>query len=407
MYEVRVPKLNNNDDTYLILQWHADDGATVRVNDPIVSIETSKAVEELAAAEEGILRQLQAEAAECTPGDLIATIAAATEPVTAAVTVTNQPGGPASEPASEPRQPSGRPTLTEAAAEFAEVHEISGESIAGLGRRVIRVKDLESLLGDDSLAAKTSSATVSTGGGAARRPRLRGQDGVARTVTAAAQIPAAYSLAHLEAENFLAMTRELAAAGRAMPSTLDVVLKIVAGLYDRHPALFVDADPQIGDDAIGVTIDAGNGLFIPVIRDAGRLPLAEIGATLTGYGRAARGAGFAADQLRGARISVSVTAYSGIVFTVPLIHPDQVAMLSMGMLTSRLVLSSGVPRESAVLPLGISYDHRVVNGRDAILFLRAIGLRFADRGWLSELAAGQPTATSPAGANRPIESRQT
>ena len=81
-------------------------------------------------------------------------------------------------------------------------------------------------------------------------------------------------------------------------------------------------------------------------------------------------------------------------------------LFDLGMITSQVTMSGEVPRESAVLPLGISYDHRAVNGRDAIVFLRAIGSRFADQGFLAELASGQPAAPSTAGSGRPRESRQ-
>jgi 2-oxoglutarate dehydrogenase E2 component (dihydrolipoamide succinyltransferase) len=396
VHEIRVPKLNNNDDTYLVLEWYAADGSAVRSEDPVVAIETSKAVEEITAPADGIVRQLRAAAQECAPGDLIATVSAAGEPVVA------DPAPAAGRPGA------GAPTLTAAAARDAERYGITAEAIAGLGRRVVRAQDLEPLAAAAASpppqpAPAPAAAGAPRGRGGDRRPR--GQGGVAATVTAAAQIPAAYSLAHLDAGPYRAMSRELTAAGRAAPGPLEILLKIVGTLYGRHPALFVDGEPA-GADAIGVTVDVGRGLYVPVVRDAATLPLAGISAQLARHAAAARSGGFSPGELRGARISVSVTAYAGVVLTIPLIHPDQVAMLSLGMLTSQVTMPGGVPRESAVLPLGIAYDHRAVNGRDAIVFLRAIGRRFADRDFLARLAGEQPAASSAAGQRRPRESRQ-
>jgi 2-oxoglutarate dehydrogenase E2 component (dihydrolipoamide succinyltransferase) len=386
VHEIRVPKLNNNDDTYLVLEWHAADGASVRADDPVVSIETSKTVEEITAPMGGIVRQLCAPSQECAPGDLIATVSAEGEVPGAAAADVSSPGSAAQ-------------TVTAAAVAYARQHGISPEVIASLGRTVVRVQDLQALVPSD--AARQGTAPARPRAGAARP---RGQGGVVRTVTAAAQIPAAYSLAHLDASQYVLMTRGLAEAGRAVPGPLEILLKVISSLYDRHSKLFVPGEPA-GADAIGVTVDVGSGLYVPVVRDAATLPLSAIGALLAEYAAAARSGGFTSDQLRGARISVSVTAYAGVAFTVPLIHPDQVAMLSLGMLTSQVTMVGGEPRESTVLPLGISYDHRAVNGRDAIIFLRAIGSRFADQGFLSMLANEQPSVRHAAGRGRPTESR--
>jgi 2-oxoglutarate dehydrogenase E2 component (dihydrolipoamide succinyltransferase) len=435
MHEIRVPKLNNNDDTYLVLEWYADDGAAVRADDPLVSIETSKAIEEISAPGDGVVRQLRGAAQECAPGDLIATVSAASEAAGPAPAAAAPAPAAAGDPGTVPGAPADRgpadgapaaaaPTLTAAAARHAEEHGISAEAIARLGRRVVRVRDLAALApGDPDLGAAGPPASELTPAPApAPAPELtlapepapapasaprgpRGQGGVARTVTAAAQIPAAYSLAHLNADPYRAMAQDLAAAGRAVPGTLETLLKIIGTLYGRHPALFVDGDPP-GADAVGVTVDVGRGLYVPVVRDAASLPVEGISAQLARHADTARSGRFASAELRGARISVSVTAYSGVVLTIPLIHPDQVAMLSLGMLTSQVTMSGGVPRESAVLPLGIAYDHRAVNGRDAIVFLRAIGSRFADQGFLAQLASGQRAVPSTAGTSRPRESRQ-
>jgi 2-oxoglutarate dehydrogenase E2 component (dihydrolipoamide succinyltransferase) len=386
MHEIRVPKLNNNDETYLVLEWHASDGASVRADDPVVSIETSKTVEEITAPGDGIVRQLCATSQECAPGDLIATVSADGEVPGLALADVSSLG-------------SGAQTVTAAAVAYAKQHGISPEVIAGLGRTVVRVRDLQALLPSGPIGQGTAP-TRSRGGAA----RPRGQGGVARTVTAAAQIPAAYSLAHLDANQYVLMTRGLMVAGRAVPGPLEVLLKIVSSLYDRHPKLFVPGEPAEAD-AIGVTVDVGSGLYVPVVRDAATLPLSAIGTLLAEYAAMARSGDFTSDQLRGARISVSVTAYAGVVFTVPLIHPDQVAMLSLGMLTSQVTIVGGEPRESTVLPLGISYDHRAVNGRDAIIFLRAIGSRFADQGFLSKLVNEQPAVRHAAGRGRPTEAR--
>ncbi len=362
MPDLKVPKLNNNDDSYVILEWFADDGAEVTADEPLVLLETSKAVEEITAPHSGALRVLRPASSECSPGEVIATIAGGSS-------VAESPAIAASGES--------EPTLTQAARTYAIAHAITAEQIAGLGRRVVRVQDLTKL-----------TETAPTAG--------RSQAGVASTVTEAAQIPAAYSLMHLDAAPFRDFTAQLIEAGRRVPAPLELILKIVAGLTERHPVLFV-APTTAGADAIGVTVDAGNGLYVPVVRDAGSAELAEIGEQLAVFGRAARTAGFTGKQLSGARISISVTAYADVAFTVPLVFPGQLGMLSLGMLTSKVVLDGAQPVAKALLPLGITYDHRTVNGRDAVLFLRAIGRRFADRDWLHGLADQQPLTTGSAG----------
>lgn len=79
MNEIRVPKLNNNDAAYLLVEWTAEDGQAVRAGEPLAVLETSKAAEELAAEEDGTLQRLLEAGAECAPGQLIARLLAAGE----------------------------------------------------------------------------------------------------------------------------------------------------------------------------------------------------------------------------------------------------------------------------------------------------------------------------------------
>ncbi|MGW0203320.1 lipoyl domain-containing protein, partial [Nonomuraea sp. NPDC003201] len=103
MTELRVPKLNNNDTEYLLVEWLAEDGAGVVKGDPVVVLETSKAAEELMAEADGVLRRTAETGATCRPGDVIAHISDSSAP---------PPAGAPPRPAPRPAPPPPRPPPT-------------------------------------------------------------------------------------------------------------------------------------------------------------------------------------------------------------------------------------------------------------------------------------------------------
>ncbi len=330
---VAVPKLNNNDTAYLVVRWFADDGAYIGEGDPLVELETSKAVEEIAAPADGHLRIRAAEGSEVGVGDLLAELLAeppaAPAPDTSALTPSDERVA-APVPAAAPVNPSVAPPAQEPAP-----------------------------------AARTHVLD-------------RAQQGTAAVVTRAhREVPVAFAAVEVRVDAVLARLRTLSDETGAEVGLPEAVVKAVAAAHPAFPHLFgtlVDERTvRLADTVdIGVTVDAGNGLYIPVLRDCAGRSLADLSDDLMDFRMKAFRAEFTAGELSGGCLSVSLNTEPGVLFVQPIVMAPQLCMVSVGGRLTRLVLEDGVPASTTVVTLGLAYDHRVVNGRDAIAFLRAV-----------------------------------
>lgn len=123
---------------------------------------------------------------------------------------------------------------------------------------------------------------------------------------------------------------------------------------------------------IGIATETPNGLVVPVIRDCNRKDIAELAGELTEKAKKARSKGLSMAEMSGGCFSISsLGAIGGLAFT-PIINAPEVAILGVTRAAQRLRLEGGQPQAFSVLPLSLSYDHRVINGADAARFTRAV-----------------------------------
>ena len=155
-----------------------------------------------------------------------------------------------------------------------------------------------------------------------------------------------------------------------------VLVRVLAGAVQKFPQFNASLDPERGEIVykkyinIGVAVDTDRGLFVPVIRDANRKNIAEIAIELQTLAQKARDRKLTVDEMSGGGISISnLGGIGGTAFT-PIVNWPEVAILGVSRSTIEPVWQSDkfVPR--LMLPLSLSYDHRVIDGADAIRFLR-------------------------------------
>ncbi|MDX3108873.1 2-oxo acid dehydrogenase subunit E2 [Nonomuraea angiospora] len=361
MTELRVPKLNNNDTEYLLVEWLAEDGAGVVKGDPVVVLETSKAAEELMAEADGVLRRTAETGATCRPGDVIAHISDGTAPPPSAT----DPGAATDDPGAAADGGSG-PIVTAPAQALIDEHGVDPARIRALGKKVIKRADVLALL--------------ETGTGDAQ-PLPPVQRAVAAAVTRSHQtIPAAFTAVKLDAGPAIARARALSKEARALIGLPELLVAAVASLHGQFPMCFaepVGADPLAVRPStapnVGVTVDVGHGLYVPVLRDAGRLSVKEIAERLTAYRTKAAQGAFREDDLAGGNIVVTLHTDTAVLLAVPIVFPGQTCALSLCAPQHEFALDpAGNVVKRTTVTLGLAFDHRLVNGREAAMFLNAI-----------------------------------
>lgn len=361
MIDVEVPKLNTNDADYVLTDWLVEEGRWVRPGDPIAVVETSKAAEELVSEQGGVLHRVVPESSECRGGDVIGHLFGSEEEHRLFVLERT---------ASAETPAAAGPLLTEPARALAERHGIPLAELDGHGRAVIRESDVRRLLAERGPAPE-SDVDI-------HEPD-RVQRAVAATVTESHRsIPAAFTAIVVNVDAALGEAARLSSADDTWVGLPELLVAAVGALYREFPICYGrpldDGTVALPRGAhVGVTIDVGKGLKVPVIRDAQERSVAEIADALMDFRiRAVRDTLRPAD-LEGGNILISLNNEEDVVMATPLVMPGQVCALSLAGTRQELVLGAdGTPESHSIVHIGLAYDHRFVNGRDAILFLRAV-----------------------------------
>jgi pyruvate/2-oxoglutarate/acetoin dehydrogenase E1 component/pyruvate/2-oxoglutarate dehydrogenase complex dihydrolipoamide acyltransferase (E2) component len=328
---ITIPKLNNNDASYVLLNWLVGDGEEVAAGSIIAEVETSKAVEELAAEAAGILRIAVPVGTECQPGDIIARL-------------DREPAAP--------------------------------------------------------LASHAGNGEVSTQGVAGMEPLLlsRAQLQVSHVVTASHRdIPAAFVAVKANIDALRSAGRTLAEAAGGAVGLLEVLVMGVAMLRPRFPACFgtlvEEGKARVAGGAhIAITLDAGNGLYLPVIRSADLRSAADIADQLAAMRMKALRGTFTESDQAGANIVISWNNEPSVTLVQPLIPPGLACAVSASGTWSEIGLTpQGTLHEHDVVSLGLAHDHRLVNGREAASFLRELVAVLSDEQALTGLIRTERT----------------
>ncbi|WP_377272873.1 2-oxo acid dehydrogenase subunit E2 [Peterkaempfera sp. SMS 1(5)a] len=358
MADLLVPKLNNNDTDYVLTEWLVKDGDPVLAGDPVVVLETSKAAEEVEADTAGTLRHIATVGSRCRPGQAIAQVGDGSAP---SLPVPRVPG-------TDTQSGSGGPVVTRPAQARIDELGITAEQIASLGVPVVRLADVEALRPVPGASAADAAVpdAASDARSAQGTPLAGVQLGVARAVELSHRtIPAAYTVVRMDLGPALTRARELTRTVRRPVGLAELFVQHVAALHGDFPRFFaaVDGTTATLADAphIGVTVDLGEGLYVPCIRDAADRTIGEIATQLMKYRLAATTGAFREADLTGANFVVTLHTDADVVLAVPFILPGTVCALAV---TS--------PQDGAPANIGLAYDHRLINGRDAALFLRAL-----------------------------------
>ena len=352
MAEIVVPKLNNNDSEYVLTDWLHEDGARVEAGDPVAVVETSKAATEVDCPDSGFLRRTQATGSAIRPGDVLGRMVATPEEALV--------------PADAAPAETGGPVVTNAARARADELGVTAEQLRGLGKAVVRAEDVDRLAAPEPAAADLCTL-----------PRT--QRGVAATVAESHRtIPAASAAIRVRVDTALRAARRIGSETGTLVGLPELLVTAVGRLRERFPLFFAtpvdERTVRLARAApVGVTVDVGTGRYVPVVRDAGTRTAADAAAELLEFRTRAMDGGFRADDLTGATIMVALHNNPDLLVASPIVHPGQTAVVCLAGTVPELALDdAGEVTVQRVAVISLGYDHRVLNGRDAVRFLEAV-----------------------------------
>lgn len=374
MADIRIPKLNNNDQTYTLVEWLAADDEPVKPGDAIATLETSKAAEDLVCDDAGVLWHVTPAGSECQPGDVIAQVVAPGTERTAEAQVG------ALAPAAADEAGADEPVITQAAQALADELSIGADQLRELDTKVVRAVDVEQLAADTGADANAGADAETGAASPDRTYRLPPvQQAVARTVRRSHQdIPAAYTVVKVEVGAAQAAARQLGIKFRKLVGLPELLIAAVASLYQEYPLFFAapqDDDTMVLAEAahVGLTIDADNGLFVPVVKNASARTIEDIAAAVGEFRLSASRGRFSEQDLSGGNISIALHRDPDVVFAIPLIFPGQTCCLALAGAQQELIRDEeGNVTARTVTNIGLAYDHRFVNGAQALQFLQSI-----------------------------------
>ena len=403
--EIKVPTLGESVTSATIARWIKQAGEAVAADEPVVELETDKVTVEVNAPVSGVMgAPAVPEGGEVEVGAVLGTIEegeapakkqpGAPEPVpTPRVSTVSGvhpppvPPGPVGRPASAPeenaRAAKPTPGPLPAAAKLMEERQVSSDAVGdGSG------KDGRITKGD--VLAFLNRPAPQAAPAAARAPRA--EDGREERVKMT-RLRRTIAQRLKEAQNTAAMLTTFNEVDMSSAQTLRAQYR--EAFEKKHPgarlgfmSLFVKACVQAlkefpavnaeidGDEIVyknfvnmGIAVGGANGLVVPVIRDADRMSFAEIERTIGDFGKRAKNGQLKLDELTGGTFSITNGGVYGSLMSTPILNAPQSGILGMHKVMDRPVAVAGKVEIRPMMYLALSYDHRIVDGREAVSFL--------------------------------------
>ena len=380
--EIKVPTLGESVTEATVAKWFKQAGEAVAADEPLVELETDKVTVEVPAPSAGTIAEIKAPAGTTVNvGALLGTIApgaapakAAAKPAAAVAAAKPAPApAPAAAPAKEPG-PAARKMMAESG--------VTPASGSGKDGRVTKADVMAAIASPAPAAAAPAPAAPAAprqaGAGEERVKMTRLRKRIAERLKQA-QNTAAMLTTFNEADMGAVMALR-AKYNEAFEKRHGVKLgfmsffvKACVAALKEIPAVNAEID---GDDIvyknrydIGVAVGTEQGLVVPVVRGCDAMGLAEIEKAIGAYGRKARDGKIALDDLAGGTFTISNGGIYGSLMSTPILNPPQSGILGMHKIQNRPVAVGDRIEIRPMMYLALSYDHRIVDGKEAVTFL--------------------------------------
>ncbi len=390
--EVKVPQLPESVTDATLIAWHKQPGEAVSRDENLVDLETDKVVLEVPSPIAGVIKELKVEnGATVTSGQLLAILEEGPAAATSQSTATADKAAPkaAAEQQASKAAVESAAKLAPAAKRMVQEHKLDAGQIAGSGRdgRVSKADVMQHIAGATTGAtAPTGSAPAVSLPAAGARSEQRVPMTRMRARIAERLIQAQSTAAMLTTFNEIDLTavNEIRARYKdkfekvhgVKLGFMSFFIKASIEALRRFPAVNASID---GNDIvyhefydIGVAVSTERGLMVPVLRNAEFMSFAEVEGAVAGYAQKARTGSITFEELSGGTFTLTNGGVFGSLLSTPILNPPQVAILGMHKIQQRPIVIDGEIKIRPMMYLALTYDHRIVDGRESVQFLVAI-----------------------------------
>ncbi|ADY97711.1 TPA: 2-oxoglutarate dehydrogenase complex dihydrolipoyllysine-residue succinyltransferase [Neisseria meningitidis] len=371
--DVKVPMLSESVSEGTLLEWKKKVGEAVARDEILIDIETDKVVLEVPSPQAGVLVEIVAQDGETVVADQVlaridtAATAAAEAPVAAPAEA-----APAAAPAAAQNN-----AAMPAAAKLAAETGVDVNALQGSGRdgRVLK-EDVQ------NAAAKPAAAAAPAGARPEERvPMSRLRARVAERLLASQQenaILTTFNEVNMKPiMDLRAKYKEKFEKEHGVKlGFMSFFVKAAVAALKKYPVVNASVDGKDivyhGYFDIGIAIGSPRGLVVPILRDADQMSIADIEQAIVDYAKKAKDGKIAIEDLTGGTFSITNGGTFGSMMSTPIINPPQSAILGMHATKERAVVENGQVVVRPMMYLALSYDHRIIDGREAVLTLVAI-----------------------------------
>ncbi len=405
--EVKVPPLPESVSEATIVAWHKQPGDAVSRDENLVDLETDKVVLEVPAPADGVMGELIKNEGDTVTADEVlgkleegaAPAKPAAEPAQEAAPAAEQ-AAPAA-PAEKPAAASGASSkdlaeLPPAARRLVEENDLDPKQIPGTGRdgRITKEDVVRFMKGETQPAQQPAAAPQQPAPAAApqvsadaterpekRVPMTRLRQRIAERLVEAQQTAAMLTTFNEVNMQPVMQTRtqykdKFEKTHGIKLGFMSFFVKAAVEALKRYPAVNASIDGKDimyhGYYDIGIAVSSPRGLVVPVLRDADQMSFAEIEAKIAEFGQKARDGKLSMEELTGGTFTITNGGIFGSLLSTPILNPPQSGIMGMHKIQERPMVENGEVVVRPMMYLAHSYDHRIIDGREAVQFLVTI-----------------------------------
>jgi len=382
--EIKVPILPESVADATVATWHKQVGDAVSIDENLVDIETEKVVLEVPSTVDGVIKEIRVEeGATVGEQDIIAIIEEGASAAAPAPTAESAPAPAAAQEEASSNDDADK--LSPAVRKLVAENNLDASTIKGTGKngRILKEDVLNAIKNKpaaSTTAAPTPQATI--GERSERRvPMTRLRSTIARRLKEAQDTQAmltTFNDVNLQAVMDIRKQykEQFEKVHGARLGFMSFFVKAAIEALKRYPAVNASID---GNDIVyhdfydvGIAASSPRGLVVPVLRDVDQMSFAGVEKSIGEYGQKAKDGKLTMEDLVGGTFTVSNGGVFGSMLSTPIVNPPQSAILGMHRIEERPVAENGQVVIRPMMYLALTYDHRIIDGKESVLFLRTI-----------------------------------